>query len=182
MGDWFQTIVDPEATEAEAPALADRVLHWLIDEQIVVGERTDCILGDGGYAPGPAYEKATGSHDKYLLATRTNGLEVVSTHTVFHNGGLGVDIVCWSCGGRFEPPNGLWGDAVGQWYQRNGPGMLACPGCGASRRITEWQHDPPLGFGNVGFTFWNWPKLTEEFVAAIGKRLGHRVQLVVGKI
>jgi hypothetical protein len=54
MGDWFQTIVDPEATEAEAPALADRVLYWLIEERIVVGERTDCVLGDGGYAPGPA--------------------------------------------------------------------------------------------------------------------------------
>ena len=110
MGDWFQTIVDPEATEAEAPALCDRVLRWLVDEQIVVGERTDCILGDAGHSPGPAYEKATGSRNKYLLAIRTNGLQVVSTHTVFHNGGLDFDIVCSSCGGRFQPPKGHWGE------------------------------------------------------------------------
>ena len=184
MGDWFQSIVDPETTEADAPAAADRVLRWLIDEQIVVGDRTDCTLGDGGYAPGRAYVKATGSSDPYLLATRTNGLEVVSTRTVFYSGGLGYElkIVCLSCGGRFEPPEGPWGDAVGEWYHRRGAGMLACPGCGAARPVTEWPHEPAFGFGNVGFTFWNWPNLTGEFVAAVGRQLRHRVFVVVGKV
>src|SRR5205807_10221013 len=143
--------------------LADRVLRWLIDEQIVVGNRTGCILGDSGYAPAAEYMKATGSPDEYLLATRTNGVEVVSTRTVFHNGGVGFEIVCSSCGGRFDPPTGLWGHAVGEWYDRSGPGMLACPGCGAKRQITEWCHDPLLGFGNAGFTCWNCPKLTDAY-------------------
>ena len=182
MGDSFQTIVDPAATEAEAPALADRVLCWLINEQVVARDRTNCVLGDGGYGPGSAYIKATESPDPHLLRSRTNGLEVVSTHTVFHNGGLGFDIVCLLCGGRFEPQQGVWGDAVSEWYNRTGPGMLACPGCGASRAITEWRHDPPIGFGNVGFTFWNWPTLQEQFVAAVGKQLGHRVFVVQGKL
>lgn len=182
MADSFQSIVDPEATAAEAPALAGRVLRWLIDEHIVVGDRTDCILGDGGYAPGPAYVKATAAPDKYLLEMRTNRVEVVSTRTVFHNGALGFEIVCSSCGGRFEPPSGCWGDAVGEWYDGSGVGMLACSGCGAARAITDWQHDPPFGFGHVGFTFWNWPRLTEEFVSQVGKQLGHRVFVVLGKL
>jgi hypothetical protein len=105
VGDWFQSIVDPEAAEAEASALADRVLRWLVDEQIVASERIDCVLSDrGGYAPGPAYVKATGSPDAHVLQLRTNGLGVVSTRTVFHNGGLGFEIVCAACSGRFEPP------------------------------------------------------------------------------
>lgn len=183
MGDWFQSIVDPEATEAEAPALADRVLRWLVDEQIVASERTDCVLSNrGGYAPGPAYVKATGSPDAHVLQLRANGLEVVSSHTVFHNGGLGFEIVCAACGGRFDPPQGLWADAVSEWYDRAGQGMLACPGCSVSRPISEWQHDPPLGFGNLGLTFWNWSELIDEFVSAVGKRLGDRVLLVVGKL
>lgn len=155
MGDWFQSVVDPEATEAEAPTLADSVLRWLVAEGVVVPERSDCTLGEAGHAPGPSYVKATGLPDKHLLTLWTNGLAVVSTRTVFHKGGLGFDIVCSSCGGRFEPPDGLWADAVGEWYDRNGPGPLACPGCKAVRPITAWRHDPPLGFANLGFTFWN---------------------------
>ncbi len=182
MGNLFQSVVDPEAIEAEAPALADRVLRWLIDEEVVVPERSDCILGEGGHGPGPLYVKATGTSDGHLLGLRTNGLEVVSTRTVFHNGGLGFDIVCLSCGGRFGPQNSLWGNAVDEWYERRGPGLLACPACKAMLTITEWRHDPPLGFANLGFTFWNWQRLTDSFVATIGARLGHRVIVVHGKL
>lgn len=183
MGDWFQSIVDPEATEAETPSLADRVLCWLIDEQIVASELTDCVLDEsGGYAPGPAYVKATGAPDVHVLKLRTNGLEVVSTRTVFHNGGNGFELECTACKYRYEPGPGGWADAVGEWYDRAGPGMLACPKCQVARPVTEWQHDPPLGYGNLGFTFWNWPKLTNDFVLSVGKLLGHRVLHVVGKL
>lgn len=182
MGDYFQSIVDPEATEAEAPSLADRVLRWLIDEQIVASELTDCVFMKPGYAPGPTYVKATGAPDVHVLKLRTNGLEVVSTRTVFHNGGLGFDLVCAACGSRIEPMQGWWADAVGEWYDRAGPGMLECPNCQVARPVTEWQHDPPLGYGNVGFTFWNWPSLTDDFVASVGKLLGHRVLHVEGKL
>ena len=182
MGDWFQTIVDPEATEGEAAELADSVLRWLIEEQIVVSQRSNCTLGDAGYAPGTCYTKATGSPEEHFLSLWTNGLELVSKRSVFDNGGFGFDIVCASCGGRFEPPKGLWADAAGEWFDRSGPGLLACPGCRAVRAITEWRHDPPLGFANLGFTFWNWPAVTDAFVRAIGERLGHRVFVVAGKI
>jgi hypothetical protein len=183
MGNHFQSIVDPEATEAEAPALADRVLRWLIAEQIVVPERTDCVLSEsGGYAPGPAYVKATGAPDVHVLTLRTNGMEVVSTRTVFHSGEGDLELICGTCGSRIEPKQGWWADAVGEWYDRAGPGMLACPVCGISRPVTEWQHDPPLGFGNLGFTFWNWPMLTDDFVASVGKLLGNRVLDVAGHL
>lgn len=96
------------ANDAEAALLAERVLRWLIDEQIVVAERTDCIMGDGGHAPGLRYIKTTESSDLHFLKLRTNGVEIVSTHTIFHNGGLGFEIVCSSCGGRFEPLHARW--------------------------------------------------------------------------
>lgn len=182
MGDWFQSVIDPEASEAEAPALAERLLQWFIDEGIVVAVPSDCTLGDSGYAPGPSYARAVGSPNELLLKLRTNGLEVVSKRSVFHNGGLGVELVCTSCGGRFDPPRGLWSGAVGEWYDRRGPGLLACPGCQAMRPITEWQHDPPFGFANLGFTFWNWPNLLDDFVSEIAERLGHHVVVVLGKV
>lgn len=182
MGDYFQSIVDPEATEAEATSLADRVVRLLVAEQIVVSELTDCVFGESGYAPGPAYAKATGLLDVHLLTLRTNGMEVVSTRTVFHNGGNGFELVCSACGEQTEPKQGWWADAAGEWYDRAGPGMLQCPACLVSRPVTEWEHDPPVGFGNLGFTFWNWPPLTTEFIAAVGQRLGHRVVHVEGRV
>jgi len=182
MGDQFQSVVDPDASEVEAPALAEKLLQWFINEGIVSPERSDCVLGDSGYAPGRFHCKAIGSENQHLLRLRTNGLEVVSTHTVFHNGGLGFELVCESCGGSFDPPQGAWGDAVGEWYDRSGPGLLACPGCQAVRAITKWRHAPPFGFANLGFTFWNWPSLLESFIGEISERLGHNVTVVVGKV
>jgi hypothetical protein len=164
MGDRFQTIVDPEAAEAETPALAASLLQWLIDEGIVVAQESDCALADEGYAPGPSWSKATGPSDYHLQEMRANGLQIVVKHNVFHNGGLGFEIVCDSCGGRFEPPDGSWGDAVGEWYDHSGPGLLACPGCKAVRMITDWRHDPNIGFANLGFEFWNWPPLLNELL------------------
>ena len=37
MGDWFQIIVDRDATEEEAPALASSIRDWLISEGIIDG-------------------------------------------------------------------------------------------------------------------------------------------------
>ncbi|MDT0464411.1 hypothetical protein [Streptomyces gibsoniae] len=44
MGDHFQTIVDLDATAAEASNLAGRAPDWLVREGIVRAERTDCAL------------------------------------------------------------------------------------------------------------------------------------------
>jgi hypothetical protein len=119
MGDSFQSIVDPVATEAEAPILAERILAGLVAEQIVVPEPSDCVLGRG-YAPGRLHENAMRTRYEPLLQLQTNGLEIISKRTVFHNGGLGFELVCHSCGSRCEPPHPSWGDAVGEWYDPAG--------------------------------------------------------------
>ena len=69
-----------------------------------------------------------------------------------------------------------------QWFQNSGPALLACPQCGASQAINHWQHDPPWGFGCLGFEFWNWPPLTEAFIQQIADLLNHRIIFVCGKL
>ena len=86
-------------------------------------------------------------------------------------------MVCSGCGERFEAPD-EWGEAVGEWYETGAAGMVGCPGCGAGRAVTEWEYDPPWGFGYLGFEFWNWPPFVEE----CGRRLGHRIVFVSGKL
>lgn len=91
--------------------------------------------------------------------------------------------VGWSvCTHRFEATNEAWANAVGEWYDQSGLGLLRCPRCSERRSVVEWQHDPVYGYGNLGFEFWNWPTLRAEFVQAVGERLSHPVVLVSGKL
>jgi hypothetical protein len=182
MGDCFQVVVDRDATQSEAAELATTIHRWLIDEGIVLADPPDCVLSsDVGYRAGPHYEKATSMAHEHLWRLRTNGLDLITKRTVFHSGQGGFELVCVACADRFEPTE-QWGEAIDEWHKNKGVGMLACPSCGHTQPITDWLHDPPWGFGNLGFKFWNWPPLRESFVEEIGKRLGHRVVLVAGKL
>ena len=48
MGDWFQTIVDKDASVEEAEILAYEIRDWLIDRGIIQATMTDCVLRGGG--------------------------------------------------------------------------------------------------------------------------------------
>ncbi len=64
MGTSFRTIVAPSASLEEAPALAERVIHHLIDQKIIRAQRSDCSLGEkGGYSPGENVEEALANWD-----------------------------------------------------------------------------------------------------------------------
>jgi hypothetical protein len=75
-----------------------------------------------------------------------------------------------------------WGDAAQEWYDSTGPGIPTCPRCGNVEPVTEWGYNPPYGFDNLGFAFWNRPPLKPAFVGEVSRRLGHRTVLVVGKV
>ena len=158
------------------------MLEWLVAEEIVRAQTTDCVLSaGGGHPPGPQYAKATGGTDPHLLGLATNGMIVVTKRTVFHSGQGGFELICSACKTKFERPDN-WGEAVGEWFEQSGPGELACPVCGVSQPIDRWQHDPPWGFGELGFEFWNWPPLNQAFVGELEKRLGSRIVYVSGKL
>jgi len=179
MGDWFQIIVDRDAGEDEAPALAASIRDWLISEGIIGSEMTDNVLGsDRGYPPGHNQGKAVDEEVPDLWA---NGLDIIIGRSVFDSGAGEISLICAECGERFQLTD-AWTEAIGEWHSRRGPGLLSCIRCSHTRTITEWQHDPPWGFGNLGFKFWNWPCLKESFIEEVSRRLGHRVILVEGKI
>jgi hypothetical protein len=182
MGDSFQVIVDRDADKDAAPGLATAIHDWLVTAGIVLAEPTDCVLGsEAGFAPGPNYQDVVDEKYEHLEDLQTNGLELITSRTIFDSGQGGFELVCSACSASFEPPD-EWGKAVGEWYKHEGPGLLSCPDCGKAAPITDWQHDPPWGFANLGFQFWNWPPLKTSFVEEVGKRLGHRVILVAGKL
>jgi hypothetical protein len=180
MSDNHQSIVDIEVHLDDAPALGRKLLSWLQTEQIVVTKPSDCVLGMG-YAPGALYAKALREPDSRFLGLLTNGLELITERTVFDAGELGVGLICASCSSRFGDIPG-WGEAIGEWYTQTGPGNLRCPQCGAVQPVVEWKHDPVYAFGNLGFKFWNWEPLAEEFVKQVRLQLGHRIVVVEGRL
>lgn len=87
VGDYYETIVDVEATADDAGALAARVRDWLIAEGVVRAELTDCVLGgDGrGHTPGANWRhSASKSSDEVIAACCTSGIPVVMGQAVYH--------------------------------------------------------------------------------------------------
>jgi len=185
VGEHFQSIVDRDATSEEAEQLASLVVDVLVKRGIIEADQSSCILGfDPGYPPGPSVKDVVTAPADSLRELWTNGLEVVTERNVFDARQASSDFVCDACHLRFsyEDVSPGWSDAIDEWYKGEGVGLFACPRCKEAKPITDWTFDPPWGFGNLGFTFWNWPPLRESFVEEITALLGHRTVLVAGKL
>lgn len=46
----------------------------------------------------------------------------------------------------------------------------------------NYEEDQELPESNLGFTFWNWPEFTDEFLAEFESRLGTKTKMVFGRI
>ena len=194
MGDYFQNIVDVEATDDEAGPLGERLLGWLIETGIVVDTPSDNVLGANlGYGPGPRNTAAVTEPDANMLTLRTNGLHVIADRYVYDAGQDGVGpVVCPWCGVRdvledrktFELSD-RWDElsaAFGRWLD-GGDGELACLHCQREVGLKDWRWEEPVyAFGSLGVRIWNWPPLAGSFVADVARVLGHRVVVSGGKL
>jgi hypothetical protein len=191
MGDYFQTIVDLDATTADASELAARALDWLVGEEIVRAERTDCVLGSPlGHPPAGQWTKAATDPGW----EPTDGLGIETGRRVFFGGQGGAQYVsCPRCGGRtwfhtedWEPVEGTWaafGDAIEEWHA-SGDANVTCPSCAQASELTRWRWaDDYFAFGYLGFEFWNWPEFDPRFIADFSRALNdHQVVRVWGKL
>lgn len=195
MGDWFQTVVDLDATEQEAAGLADRALAWLIAEGIVAAATSDCVLGGGGqgHAPGPHYARAV--DDPAPVDLWTNGLHLQTGRTVFDSGqGEPAAAVCPLCAAEvrlldeetWEEIDGAWEPFAGKFaeWTEGGEGLVRCPACARESSVARWSwEDDHFACGLLGLTFWNWGELTPAFVRDLGRQLGgHRTAVLRGKL
>lgn len=181
MGDSYQTIVDLDATEAEAERLGAKVRDWMLARGIV----QPSPAGEGQLEPGP--NLAQSIDEPWLAATRSamwtdpDAVRLKEGRTVFF--AVGVELTCRACGQDVEPEDEAWSKAVDTWYAGDDAVTLSCPRCGHAQRLTEWDGPYPWAFAHLGFEFWNWPRLSERFVLEVVEQLGgHRVRLVCSKL
>jgi hypothetical protein len=200
MSEWFEMLVDPDVGEDNAEKLSHRVLSALREHELITETASkECVLGGIGYPPGPR------APDVYCLAEREGAFWTLRTSGVepcvgrgFNEWALGPvceGLCCHSCGVTFKPFADIYADdfgdlfarAIGQWMKDATVMNIPCPHCKTQILLTDWPCDPPLGFGNLAFRFWNWPPLDSsswkiDIPGMLRYVTGHRIVHTCGRI
>ncbi|MFC9898375.1 hypothetical protein ACFVMC_32190 [Nocardia sp. NPDC127579] len=195
MGVYCERIVDLEATAADAPRLATRIIDWLVAEHILTRELSrDRMYSDyaaEGYVPGPNWQAITG-------ADWGNGPVAIALGRNIFVEGQGSDTpahaTCPACrtdtvvidypGGSWEPDREIWAPfaaALSTW-RTTGAATATCPTCTAATSVTDWRWSSDFTLSCLAFEFWNWPPLTDAFHQELAARLGHPLRRQVVKL
>ncbi|MFE6038451.1 hypothetical protein [Streptomyces sp. NPDC056452] len=197
MGDFFERIVDLEATGEEAGPLAARMVDWMVGQGLITrelsGDAMYSLNVDLGHVPGPHWARAVAdaSDPTWIPAP-----VAVVVGRDYHVGGQGEDTAdsatCPRCGTRtvvidypeeFEPDEEVWQpfrDGIEAWKE-TGEGTAPCSACGVSSPVTEWDFGSGFDLGALAFDFWGWPPLSVRFLAEFRRELGHRTEEQSGK-
>lgn len=180
MGDHSITIVPRKSTFPGNEVAAKKILTWLVSNDIVKGEASDCVLGASyGYAMSDGAKKITSLPEYLPFPLITDGLEIVTERSVFDTGENGLEeMICPAC--KQNIANEEW-TFFGSWFEDNTDNIV-CPLCEKESSIHHFIFTPQWGFSNLGFRFWNWPDFTDEFILQFTKLLACDVDIVYTKI
>ena len=186
MGDYFQSIVRIDAlprSEIESAAL--HVMSWVVDAGILA-RATHTSHQWGQWAAGPRWRSALDEEPilpfARLSEDRSGSVDIDSSRAV-HDAGQwwGSPYLCPSCGHSHSADEDVISALYDQWISATEP-TVHCPECGASYLLNDWVcENPSLLVGGPAITFWNWPNLSDQFMADLDRELGGRTRWIYGK-
>ena len=151
------------------------VITWLQESRIIQSELSLCNYNNLGYDIGLDAKKVVKHPDQLPVDLNSRGLEVVENRMIFSTYSNGIEtVICPSCKLNFADED--W-SFFNEWAS-NDSNNLACPLCKSINDIHSYKFDPNWGFSNVGFTFWNWPEFTDEFLYEFERKLGVKIDVV----
>ncbi|PUZ22568.1 hypothetical protein GA0116948_109169 [Chitinophaga costaii] len=176
MSDHSISIVPKISSYPEKIFKAQTILTWLVSENIVKPELSDCVLSiDSGYAVSEGARLITAYPDQLPFDLITNGLEVITERRVFYTGENGMEeCICPHCKENIAQENWRF---LNNWYKQLSDELI-CPLCNVGTEIHQFRFEPEWGFSDLGFTFWNWPLLKESFIASFKEKLGSDISIV----
>jgi len=184
MGTYFQTFVVEDIPDVDVERLVKEIIGWLAGRSIIEEVLAGCVLdGDElGYPPGPNYRlvlETIVAND--LLDLAVNGLQIDRGRKVYPPGQGETKLFCPNCG---HPSNfdESWDRAIIAWCNEGKSGDLLCTECKQIQSVTKWVYRPSWGFGNLGFTFWNWSVFREDFISEFSSRCTYRTVFLAGKL
>lgn len=176
MSDHSISIVPQKSAYPDKVNKGKEILDWLVSLGIVKPTLSDCVLSsNGGYAISKGATSVTVAPEHLPSDSGVNGLEIITQRQVFHTGQNGMEeLICPNCKQDIAGEN--W-DFISEWGDDKS-NNLTCPLCNVATDIHQFKFTPEWGFSDLGFTFWNWAGLTDEFVEDFKKRLGCDINLV----
>jgi hypothetical protein len=186
---YYQTLVARDAVIPDPKRTGETALAWMADELVIVDEASVCVPSQPderrlGFGPGELWQSAIVEIDESFLERECNGVESVTGRQVFDAGEYDTRPHCPGCNTPVvadAPTLDQWKKALEAWARGDDRAALECPTCGQTAPIARWRHDPPVGFGNLGLVFWNWPSLNREFIVRLGRAIGYDLMLVEGR-
>lgn len=159
---------------------AKEILDWLIGRDIVKSKSSDCVLGSNlGYAVSEGAKLITNETAYLPFGLENNGLDLILDRQIFHTGQHGLDhILCPNCDTDISPEAS---NIFTQWADDK-MNSLPCPHCSTKSNIHQFNFSPTWGFSDLGFTFWNWPDFTTQFIGEFQDKLGCKIDLVYATI
>lgn len=180
MSDHNISIVPKKSRYPNKNVKAQEIVDWLISKDIVKGTLSDCVLGsDSGFAISDGAKMVTNLPNDLPFDLITNGLEITDERQIFHIGENALEsCICPNCKENIAPENWIFFE---EWFEHE-KDEVYCPNCDFPSDINDYQFTPEWGFSDLGFTFWNWPELTEEFIKDFKARLAVDVSVVYAHI
>lgn len=176
MSDHSITIVPRLSNFPDNIVKANEILDWLISQDIVKPSLSDCVLSSNkGYAISEGAKSVTNLPDELPFDLNVNGLEIITKRQVFDTGESGMDeCICPNCKGNLASED--W-SFFNDWYEQKS-NNITCTLCNIASDIHQFTFSPSWGFSDLGFTFWNWHGLTDEFIAEFKQKLGCDISVV----
>jgi hypothetical protein len=175
MSDYSVSIVPKLSSYSNNKVKAKEILDWLVSKDIVKSIPSDCVLGSSsGYPISDGAKQVVIFSNDLPFNLVTNGLDLITNRQVFDTGENFIDeLICPNChiNIAFED----WD--IGAWS--NGESNnLVCSQCKHIAEIHNFTFKPDWGFSDLGFTFWNWPVFTDDFLEEFKFKLGCEISIV----
>ncbi|WP_157530707.1 hypothetical protein [Hymenobacter norwichensis] len=176
MSDYSISIIPKKSSYPNRKEKATEILEWLVHKNIINSDPSDCTLGSKfGYAISEEAKRITCFPNELPFSLITNGLDIITERQVFDTCQYGLDeCICPNCKENIASED--W-SFFNDWHEQKS-NNLTCPLCNIATDIHQFTFSPEWGFSDLGFTFWNWPDLTDDFIEEFSHKLGCDVSIV----
>jgi hypothetical protein len=155
---------------------AKEILEWLVFLDIVKPQLSKCVLGSYyGYCISAGARNVINPLFELPFNQETNGLDIKTDRQIFDTAQNGLDeLICPNCSNDNSTED--W-NFFSEWNEGES-NNLTCPICNKGIDVHKFKFNPEWGFSNLGFTFWNWPDFTQDFINDFRNKLDCDISVI----
>lgn len=169
-------------------AKAEEIFQWLLAENVIKPEKNEEGLSGNVYYFSDGIQKFLDVPVKSMFDTPAYcaGFTCTTKRDVYcpvENWDKGP--ICPCCESDLNPNtnddegwNRCLGEGMWKWRETGETPSIVCPTCHNSASLADYRFVPDWGFSDLGFTFYECPKLNRSFVDELERRLACRVWIV----